>query len=206
VGGEYRGSVWLGLDGFHPFTLGLPQIGTTHAVTTAGAAVPAEAWFQWWVRGQNLPLFPIPFLPVAAGDEIIAMVAALAPALVVMVLKNQTAPGGPTAIVLMAAPVLLPGGVVVEVAGTTAQWIVERPTELGGTALYALPDIERMGFDACPAELQPAPAVPPLRTRRLRGVRLVRMLEQRPGPWRSDVIAPSRKLGPGSAEVDYVGP
>lgn len=207
VNGEYRASVWVGVDGYRRFTQGMPQIGTTHAVTIMGAPVQPGAWFQWWARDQNLPFFPLPFPPVAPGNEMIAIVAALTPALGVMLLKNQTAPGGPLVIVLMTAPVGV-GGAAVEIAGATAEWILERPTQLGTNALYALPDIKQTMFEACLAELQFAPAPPPspARTRRLVGVRLVRMLEQRPGPWRSVVIAPAQKDSVTSATVVYRGP
>lgn len=206
VASEYRASVWVGLDGYRRFTLGLPQIGTTHAVKTNGAPVTPEAWFQWWVRNQNYgPVTLTPPIPVAAGEEILAMVAALTPALGVMLLPSQTAPGGHHAIVLLLAPTV--NGAFVEIAGTTAEWILERPTELGGTALYALPNFERTVFEECAAGLQFAPSfLTPARQRLLHGVRLVRMLDRLPASWRSVVVAPAGKLSATSAEVAYRGP
>jgi Peptidase A4 family len=137
--GDYFSSAWIGLDGHDGGSLSLPQIGTAHHVSTpadtsdpGALAVTAGAWWQWWVRGNDLLNYPVDItqFPVQPGDLVYAQLNVLDPTKVRFFLKNQSV--GlvfPPFDVNNPAPPSPNPTIPVTVEGRTAAWIVERPTK-----------------------------------------------------------------------------
>jgi hypothetical protein len=194
--GDYRSSTWIGLDGVRLYSRALPQVGITQRVTVTGG-VPSpttEAWWQWWVRGANNP--PVPFDPsfvVAAGDRVMCLLVVLAPDRVRFFIKNVTQ--GP----LAHADADLPAGSFppseLSVRGAHAEWIEERPMQLGSNDLYSLADYGTVTFSDCLA-------VVPVEVRDLRGARLLRMVEERKNQHRSAIISSAKKIPPTQREME----
>lgn len=126
---EYAVSTWVGLDGHHPASRSMPQLGIQRASLSNPADEWLLAWWQWWVKPDPEGLqVVIRCMPVAAQDEIYAQVQEIGPAKVSFFMRNMTQnksfafayelpnPWGP-----------LPSPVHLAVEGRTAEWIVERP-------------------------------------------------------------------------------
>jgi hypothetical protein len=149
VDGDYRASVWVGLDGHDPASPTLPQIGTLHEVVVQGGVPqPAQlsAWWQWWLRdvpGQA-PI-SINGFPIAAEDRIRAKVIILGRSSARFFLKNMT--NGTAA----GFDWVDPNNQLSLLEGLTAEWIVERPTRTGGDQLYVLADYQPFTMRRCNA-------------------------------------------------------
>ena len=150
-GETYVCSNWIGLDGQRRYLdSSLPQIGTQSTLQGDGTTT-AEAWVQWWARGGlNDPPILLPVGFVSPGDDVLCVLTALSPQTVIFVMVNLSATPWPTAIAVKgSAPlVTLPNGTTVEptIAGATAEWIVERPEDLGlaGALLFSRLWTERL--------------------------------------------------------------
>jgi hypothetical protein len=147
---EYRASVWVGLDGYDPASVAMPQIGTMHVTrSAAGYAAsrsPLVAWWQWWhsdTGGVGPAL--IPSLAIGDGEDVFASVTALSPLKCRFFLKNLHSGQA------VAFDVDLAQSPTYEVNGLTAEWIVERPTILGSDQLYPLPDYGKVDIRSCAA-------------------------------------------------------
>ena len=190
---DYRCSTWIGLDGVRLHSRSLPQLGTTQSVLVAGGTETKtiEAWYQWWIRGQQFPPvpFPSPF-SVQAGDVVMCSLTMLTPTRVRFAIKNLTQPGGPFSRVDLDVPPV-PGVLPSELAvrGGNAEWIAERPMKLGSDDLYPLADYTSVRFEPCLALV-------PAAVRDLRGARLLRMVEARGNPHRAAIISSARKMPP----------
>jgi hypothetical protein len=78
---EYRASAWVGLDGYDPTSVTMPQIGTLHTVEARGTATSSSrlsVWWQWWHRdtGGYGPV-EIRKFPVDDDDEVFAKIIAV---------------------------------------------------------------------------------------------------------------------------------
>jgi len=152
----YFCSNWIGLDGQRRYLdSSLPQIGTVSILQPDGTTT-AEAWAQWWAR-DSANTAPVPLgLAVAPGDTVACVLTAWNPTSVWGVMVNLSA-SPPTAVpVTMDAPmVTLPDGSIVqpEIAGATAEWIVERPKvppqPSQPPSRYNFPNYGQSGFDSC---------------------------------------------------------
>lgn len=71
-GKVWQMSAWVGLDGFRRASLSLPQAGTVSQINRAGVE-EYRLWVQWWVRDKMFGEVPIGNFPIAAGDEIHAL-------------------------------------------------------------------------------------------------------------------------------------
>ena len=135
---------WIGLDGQRLYVdSSLPQIGTTSTLQ-ADASTAASAWIQWWARGNADDQPPMPIaLTLNPGDEVLCVLTAWDPRTVVGVLVNLDTKPLPTAMAVgVTAPTAtLPDGrtIIPEIAGATAEWIVERPRKWGETTRYNFP-------------------------------------------------------------------
>ena len=86
--------------------------------------------------------------------------------------------------------------------GSTAEWIVERPTVIDDVRLYPLPNYTDVVFRDCFA--QSAPSIGgPATTRRLDRPRLIRMVEVFPAPYRTSFVSLPRYLSQSSIRVSY---
>jgi hypothetical protein len=141
----YRTSVWVGLDGHDPASPTMPQIGTLQEVNGANT-VSLSAWWQWWLRGQpsQHPVSIVPF-PIQINDRIHAKVIALSPTSARFFLKNKTR--GTIAPFDMIHNDICPS----LVEGLTAEWIVERPTQIGSDQLDIMADYQSMMMRNCNA-------------------------------------------------------
>lgn len=198
----YQAVTWVGLDGNFRRSRSLPQAGTTQSIEVNGgvAATPTYAvWFQWWVRGQLYPpaTFDPAKFPVANGDEMICILAVDSTSDAVLILianstKSWTAP------VYYGTNL---AGLLVE--GSTAEWIVERPTHLEPPyRLYPLPNYGRVIFQGCvTAEAHDPPLGAP---GDLTDARRVRMsLDVAGPPHRSAIISRPTKLDANTLQADY---
>lgn len=199
---DYRSSTWLGLDG-QKFYLdsSLPQTGTLQKwVTSPVARAEYSAWFQWWARGQDNPQHDLP-LPVAAGDEIRAIISALDETTVLVGLRNVTQDA------ITAFLAFAPAGR--RISGATAEWIMERPSPMGsdGWEAYELPAYAPFAFSGCVAE-STAPGRADLQDHELEGARLIRMYKLNTGPTSVRTISTARRiLAPAPRlEMTYIGP
>lgn len=198
----YRAVTWIGFDGNYLRSRSLPQAGTTQSVTVVGGAAASptyEVWFQWWVRDQLFP--PVTFdpvkYPVGEGDEMLCILAVDKTSGIVFVLlanlrKFWTVPihyGTNEA------------GLGVE--GSTAEWIVERPTHFEPPyRLYPLPNYGHVVFEDCiTAEAHDPPLGAPGDLTDARRVRMT--LEVIGPPHRSAVISRPKKLDANTLQASY---
>jgi hypothetical protein len=207
---DYRSSVWIGLDGQRLyFNSSLPQIGTVQYIDdSSGQMVPkASAWFQWWEREAILPPVTLP-LTVAPGDLIACALIVVDDEHVQFLIKNQT-----TGVLLRPFVVKAPEAHLknppavkqLKVSGATAEWILERPSEiefyLVGSTLYLkkgplrdLPDYGTEVFDNCLAMSALKPGGPG-RTQILSGERLIDMFKVETNPNRTTFISKAKPEG-----------
>ncbi len=167
--GCFGSSTWVGLDGYRRWVGGLPQVGTSQFVEVSNGVptVNTYAWWQWWSRGQLAP--PLKYgsfnpttFPVTPGDEMIGLVIALGPdptlgagtviQFIVNLATNLIITQG---IVTAPTPVPYDGYTFSTFAkGTSAEWIMERPTRFFSDELYDLPKFDQVSFGGCAAVMK----------------------------------------------------
>lgn len=204
AGEEYQSSTWIGIDGRRRYPMSsMPQIGTsqTFQIQDGIEKIKTYAWWQWWSLDANYPPdnrqnppIPIPNFPVSVKDEIIAGLLLRSADEVQFFIKNQTTGLFTTFLVVAPGPILP--------LGSTAEWIVERPTVIGSHRLYPLPAYTDVVFRDCFAQSAPAIGAPGT-IRRLERLRLIRMLEVFPAPHRTSFVSVPRKLDNTSICVSY---
>jgi hypothetical protein len=204
TGDEYQSSTWIGIDGHQCYPMSsMPQIGTSQFLQIVGGGenITTYAWWQWWSLDDNYPPdnrnnppVPIPNIPVSLNDEIIAGLTLRSADEVQFFIKNQTTGLFTTFLVVAPGPILP--------LGSTAEWIVERPTVIDSHRLYPLPNYDDVVFRDCFAQ-SAASIGAPATTRRLDRPRLIRMFEIFPAPHRTSFVSVSRKLSSGSIRVSY---
>jgi hypothetical protein len=126
--------IWVGLDG-HKGRLpkiSLPQIGTAHRPDDCSPDERHFAWWYWWRHGENMPVTQIEEFEVRPGDEIMAGLAVLISEDVLFFIKNQRT--GEFRLFLGLRQKL--GDI--EPLGSSAEWVVERPTDPKSGKLYPL--------------------------------------------------------------------
>jgi hypothetical protein len=211
-GVSYVCSSWIGLDGQRRYLdSSLPQIGTASTLRPDGTTV-AEAWTQWWARG-DANTAPLPIgLTVSPGDEVLCVLTALDPQTVVFVMVNLSAVPLPEGMAVLGTspPVTLPDNSVVhpDIAGVTAEWVIERPRILGQTTRYNFPDYRRTEFKSCiavEADRVDISSLPSGVMQELRGERFIRMFDVLANPARTAYISMPRKLSDSSISVKYGG-
>jgi hypothetical protein len=206
----YACSHWIGLDGQRRYLdASLPQVGTV-SLLQANGTVTTEAWTQWWTRdaAHNAPTY-LP-LPLAPGDEVLCVLTAIDARRVVAVVVNlSTSP--PVGIAVQYVPQTVEiGGQMIspKITGATAEWIVERPSIVGGSDIYNFPNYDTAEFDLCVAVGSPAADFPALSSgvpQLLHGTRYIRMLECRREPARIAVLSLAERRSPTSLTVTYGG-
>jgi hypothetical protein len=132
---------WIGIDGGIDESDDILQAGISVTVqpTSHGPDVQWYAWTEWFDTTNNLASRKVANFPVAVGDTIAVLVAAMEPNLGRVMMANVTA--GHATVVQVPAP-----GQVTS-AGRTVEWIVESP---GGS--HGLPMFEPFEFTDCFAE------------------------------------------------------
>ncbi len=137
---KYYSATWIGLDGDRRYIDStLPQVGTQQ--NTPGPKkpqLPADlpdyyAWFQWWApRRFQAELWWIRGIPIAARDDVMALIWAIDTTHVVVVFCNFNSKKITS--FLMAAPKHFRDNNRTEsnipnISGATAEWIVEDPSQ-----------------------------------------------------------------------------
>ncbi|MBV8592294.1 MAG: hypothetical protein JO212_19935 [Acetobacteraceae bacterium] len=203
-GVEYKCATWIGLDGQRLyFDSSLPQIGTSSTLKVDGTTV-AEAWTQWWARGIPNAQPQQLGLTVAPGNQVLAVLTAWDAQNVIFVMVNLS---DSSAIgVKRAAPtVTLPDGTKAtpDIAGATAEWIVERPAIPGQPLvhnrppLYNFPDYGCIEFDLCVAIEGDSVDIFSLfggLPQDLQGERLIRMFDVLHDPERTVFVSMPRRV------------
>ncbi|WP_130220688.1 G1 family glutamic endopeptidase [Bradyrhizobium genosp. SA-3] len=203
-GDEFQSSVWVGIDGRRRYPMSsMPQIGTSQCFQIVDGIEKkrAYAWWQWWSLDENYPPdnrnnppVPIPNIGVSVNDEIIAGLTLRSADEVQFFIKNQTTGLFTTFLVVAPGPILP--------LGSTAEWIVERPTVIGGHRLYPLPSYTDVVFRDCLAQ-SAASIGAPATVQQLDRLQFIRMVEVFPTPHRTSSVSVPRKWGDRSIRVRY---
>jgi Peptidase A4 family len=211
-GVEYRCATWIGLDGQRLyFDSSLPQIGTSSWLTANGSTA-AEAWTQWWARGIPNAQPQRLGLTVAPGNQVLAVLTAWDAQSVIFVMVNLS---DMTAMAVKGtAPTVKLDGTNAspDIAGATAEWIVERPAipcqplVHGRPPLYNFPDYGHTEFDLCVAVEADSVDIFSLfggLPQDLQGERLIRMFDVLHNPERTAFISMPRKLSDTTVCLHY---
>ncbi len=200
---DYACSIWIGLDGQRRyFDSSLPQIGTL--IQFKDGKRVDFAWVQWWERDSTSNDFLQLDLPVAPGDLIGAFLHVTDPTHVWFVIVNLSIVPVRKAVAFLASAPL--NGAEPVVFGATAEWVVERPSHVGLTTMFDLPDFGHCNIAGL--ALQTAQIGAPLFEGDLRDMayaRLIRMLDQRTDPPRTAIIAMPHRAGPLGVDVSFGG-
>jgi hypothetical protein len=212
---DYVCSNWIGLDGQRRYLdSSLPQVGTSSTLKANGT-ITAQAWTQWWARERsinNTP--PIPFPPpftVAPGDQVFSVLTASDPQNVVLVMVNlSTQPPMATSANATPPSVQLPDGTMAipEIAGATAEWIVERPAIPGQPIFFNFPDYGVTGFDLCMAVEGDGVEIVSLiggLPQDLQGARFIRMYDRLKDPRRTAFISMPERTSDTALQISYGG-
>jgi hypothetical protein len=208
VGVDYICSNWIGLDGQRLyFDSSLPQIGTSSTLPAGGGPTTAQAWIQWWARGMDT--VPVPLgLAVAPGNQVLSVLTAWDPQTVTLVMVNLSTMQA-QAVEATAPMVKLDGTMATpQIAGATAEWIVERPRIPGKKELYNFPDYGHSEFDFCVAVEGEGVDIFSLFAglpQQLQAARRIRMFEVLFNPARTAFISMPRKGSDTSVRVRYGG-
>lgn len=198
VTGEWKSSVWVGLDGYLPASRSMPQIGTEQRRLADGTTT-YSAWVWWWGLGQPLSLPPPIAINIDHGNLIYAQVQEQGLTKANLLLKNLMT--GETRSFTVTCKDF--GGHDYEVEGRTAEWVLEAPTHPGSRRIFTLPDYQQALFLSCncvsldgttPSERQPDSGT---------GIRMVDWDHHlRPGK----PISVPRSVGVSDFYADYTGP
>jgi hypothetical protein len=201
---DYQSSTWIGIDGHRRYpTSSMPQIGTSQCFKLVDGIgqITTYPWWQWWSLDDhfppdNRPIPPVPILnfPVCVNDEITAGLLVRSTDEVQFFLKNQTTGLFTTFLVIAPGPILP--------LGSTAEWIMERPTVIDDHRLYPLPNYTDVVFRYCLAQAA-ASVGGPTTTLRLDRPRLIRMYERFTYPYRKSFVSLPNKQTSSSLHVCY---
>ena len=176
--------VWVGLDGHNGKLpkISLPQIGTFH--TPDG---PPEnqhfAWSCWWYNSEKpQPVSRITNLKICPGQEILAGLFVTVSGDVVFFIKNQST--GDYCPFLQRPP---SGNL--EPLGSSAEWVVERPTEPNTHKLYPLADYGSVDFKYCMALAADRPLGPTRLMTLADNGRMIKMREAFADPYRTVYVS-----------------
>jgi hypothetical protein len=198
LNGEYRSSTWIGVGGHRLIsTSSLPQIGTTQFVKVVNGEITrtVRAFWEWWVKDKIYPTVNILNLEVNIGDEILASLTVKPGDKVLFHIKNQTRGMFTSFVVKPPLDSILP-------LGTTAEWIMERPTFFDSPQLYPMPHYTDLIFRHCLARSQPT-ADGPISNQKLDHARLIRMYDTFDGPQRKAFVSLAEKVNSTSIRVFY---
>ena len=210
-GFPYVCSNWIGLDGQRRyFNSSLPQVGTVCTLVADGD-IEAHGWVQWWARDMQGNA-PVPLgLTIEAGDEVLCVVTASDPKTVICVMVNLSAdPPVGMAVKGTSPDVELMDGSTgrPDIAGATAEWIVERPQVVDEPTPFNFPDYGETGFADCIAvegdEVDSASWFNGV-VQQLPGASRIRMFEVLDNPARTAFISMPTEVGVDSVRVRYGG-
>jgi Peptidase A4 family len=180
--------VWVGLDGHNarlPKT-SLPQIGTAHWLLDGQ---PQHfAWYGWWRHSKNDPVTRIDGFTIDASDEILAGLAVLISEDVLFFIKNQRT-GEFRSFLVKRQPL---GDI--EPLGSSAEWVVERPTAPSSRKFFPLADYGQVDFKYCMAVAADRPLAPGRRVVTLaNNGRMIKMREAFANPYRTAYVSRAKR-------------
>jgi hypothetical protein len=153
---------------------------------------------------------PVPLgLAVAPGNQVLSVLTAWDPQTVILVMVNLSTMQA-QAVETTAPPVTLSDGTIAtpEIAGATAEWIVERPTIPGQKELYNFPDYGQSQFDSCLAVEGESVDIFSLFAglpRQLQAARRIRMFEVLLNPARTAFISMPERTSDTALQIRYGG-
>jgi hypothetical protein len=155
--------IWVGLDGHNGRLpkISLPQIGTAHRPEDSPPDQRHFAWVYWWYHGLKAPVTEIANFKICPGDEILAGLQVLISKDILFFIKNQST-GDFCSFCARQPPDIEP-------LGSSAEWVVERPTDPKSLELYPLADYGSVDFKYCFTVAADAPIAP--------GVRLITLAD-----------------------------
>lgn len=208
---EYRVANWIGLDGQRLyFASSLPQMGTTSILQVDGST-RSEAWVQWFERESDDPHIVLLKLTVRPGDTVLCFVTVLGPQHVACVIINLSPPLPVVqAVCVEAPPITLPDGTAAapDIAGATAEWVVERPQVIGKLTPNNFPDYGQTKFSLCVAVEGDHADFSSLSgglAQNLSGARPIRMYDVLPNPARTRYISMADKVDDTTLRLHYGG-
>lgn len=208
---EYRVANWIGLDGQRLyFASSLPQMGTTSILQVDGST-RSEAWVQWFERESDDPHIVLLKLTVRPGDTVLCFVTVLGPQHVACVIINLSPPLPVVqAVCVEAPPITLPDGTAAapDIAGATAEWVVERPQVIGKLTPNNFPDYGQTKFSLCVAVEGDHADLSSLSgglAQNLSGARPIRMYDVLPNPARTRYISMADKVDDTTLRLHYGG-
>jgi hypothetical protein len=196
---QYRSSTWVGLNGHRVYPhVSMPQSGTRQYVSALDGEVRRDiaAWWQWWSKDYVTPEVEITNMPVQVGDHMLVSLRAVSPDEVIFIVKNQST--GLLANFLVQAPANS------EPLGSTAEWIVERPTWPESLWPHRMPHLTDVDFTHCHARSATS-FFGCSKVHQLEQARLIRMYEAFDAPYRSVVVSVPEKISASHARVRYRG-
>lgn len=211
-GKPYKVGTWIGLDGQRRyFDASLPQIGTV-SVLNADGTRDAQAWVQWWAKDELKLKLKTLSLKVQPGQTVLCVLTALGPQEVAALIVNlSTIPITAQPVRITPPMARLPSGsgaAQPKIAGATAEWIVERPSDLDLPRFENFPDYGQTQFEFCgavegrhadlPSLLQGLPIG-------LQGARDIRMFQTLRDPARTRYISMPHKIDDSTLRVRYGG-
>ncbi|HMA74041.1 MAG TPA: G1 family glutamic endopeptidase [Xanthobacteraceae bacterium] len=204
---EYRSSTWIGIGGQRAYPgSSLPQIGTSQFLTIGSSEPTIGVFWEWWVKGSVHPYPPVPILnftksakrKIKADDEILASLTVQDGWNVLFHIKNQTTG-------LFVTFLVSPPSDPIVALGSTAEWIMERPTYFKKRDLYPLPRYTDIMFRYCLARSAP-PSGGAVTNHKLDNARLIRMYEMFAAPHRLAFVSQAEKTSDAALRVFYREP
>jgi hypothetical protein len=154
--GEYAVTTWIGLDGYDAGTLALAQCGTGQFATVEQGRVTGRqyaAFWEWWARDAPEQSWAVTIRPdrlrCQPGDRFHCELDVLAPDRVMFFFKNESA--GQVLSFAVRAPLLPESSMPATIAGRTAEWVVERPSDWITLRRFTLADFSPIAFERCAA-------------------------------------------------------
>jgi hypothetical protein len=181
---DHKSLVWVGIDGHNGRLpkISLPQIGTAH-----WPGEPQFAWWDWWKHGANSHISKIDDFTITPGDEILAGLAVQVTEDVLYFIKNQST--GEFRSFLAKRQFL--GDI--EPLGSTAEWVMERPTDPTSLKLYPLPAYDPVEFKYCLALAAVRPLAPGRLTTLADNGRMIKMRESFANPYRTVYVSRAKR-------------
>ncbi|MEQ1647160.1 MAG: G1 family glutamic endopeptidase [Hyphomicrobiaceae bacterium] len=182
---DAKSLVWVGIDGHNGRlrTASLPQIGTAQSPDGENFA-----WWFWWSKSSDGPVLKIDDFPIAPGDEILAGLEVLTSEDVMYFIKNQSsgeyrsflgkrqAHKGP-----------------IEPLGSTAEWVMERPTDPYSKLLHPLAAYDPVDFKYCLALAADRPNAQARLVTLADNGRMIKMREAFASPYRTVYVSRAKR-------------
>lgn len=177
--------VWVGIDG-HNGKLpkaSLPQIGTAHS-----PGGKHSAWWDWWSHSSEGAIKTIDDFPITPGDEILAGLAVLITEDVLYFIKNQN-----TGEFRSFLGKRLAHSKPIYQLGSSAEWVMERPTHPTSKKLHPLAAYDPVEFKHCLAMAADGPNAAGRLVTLAHNGRMIKMREAFANPYRTAYVSRAKR-------------